>query len=211
MKKALFVVIMSVFSVSLSAQISLGLRGGLNFTKLPSETFTVGPAQITTLPDSYTGFHIGLMGQIKLPGFFIQPELLYLATGNEFKYESETAENDIFFTQRFHRIDVPVLLGWRTGPLRVGAGPVASAVINSSSNLTESDMYTDNPDFRERYNSATWGYQLGVGLDLGNIALDLKYEGSLSRFNDGITIGESRYEFDTRPRQIIFSIGLMLF
>jgi hypothetical protein len=210
--KRYFLVIILLFAVqSLSAQFSLGLRGGLNFTSLPVKTYEVDDARIEALPDSYTGFHIGLITQAKFSGFFIQPEVLFVSSGNQFRYEHPDQERDIFFTQRFSKVDIPILFGLRGGPLRLGVGPVASYMLENSSNLTESDLYTGEKNLSEKFNSLTYGYQFGVGLDIGNIVLDLKYEGSLNNYSEEITIGDTSFAFDTRPRQIIFSIGLLFF
>jgi hypothetical protein len=210
--KRYFLVIILLFTVqSLSAQFSLGLRGGLNFTSLPTKTYEIDNARIEALPDSYTGFHIGLITQAKFTGFFIQPELLFVSSGNQFRYEHPDQERDVFFTQRFSKVDIPVLFGLRGGPLRLGLGPVASYMLENSSNLLDSEYYTGDTNLSEKFNSLTYGYQFGVGLDIGNIVLDLKYEGSLSNYSEELSIGGSTFTFDTRPRQIIFSIGLLFF
>ncbi len=211
MKRYIPAIILLFTVQSLSAQFSVGLRGGLNFTSLPVKTYEIDNARIEALPDSYTGFHIGLITQAKFAGFFIQPEVLFVSSGNQFRYEHPDQERDIFFTQRFNKVDIPVLFGLRGGPLRLGAGPVASFMLENSSNLTESEYYTGENNFSEKFNELTYGFQLGVGLDIGNIVLDLKYEGSLSNYSEEITIGGSAFIFDTRPRQIIFSIGLLFF
>jgi len=210
--KRFFLVFILFFAIqTLSAQFSIGLRGGLNFTSLPVKTYEIGNAQIEALPDSYTGFHIGLITQAKFTGFFIQPEVLFVSTGNQFRYQHPDLEREIFFTQRFSKIDVPILLGLRGGPLRLGLGPVGSYMLENSSNLTESEYYTGEKNLSDKFNSLTYGFQLGVGLDIGNILLDLKYESSLSNYSEEINIGDSAFVFDTRPRQIIFSIGLLFF
>ena len=37
-------------------------------------------------------------------------------------------------------------------------------------------------DYEEKFNGATWGYQVGVGLDIfKKITIDVKYEGNLSK------------------------------
>lgn len=211
MKRYFLVIILLLAVQSVCAQFSLGLRGGLNFTSLPEKTYEFDNARIEALPDSYTGFHIGLITQAKFSGFFIQPEVLFVSSGNQFRYEHPDQERDIFFTQRFTKVDFPVLFGLRGGPLRLGIGPVASYMLENSSNLTESEYYTGEKNLSEKFNSLTYGYQFGVGLDIGNIVLDLKYEGSLNNYSEEMSIGGTSFDFNTRPRQIIFSIGLLFF
>ena len=103
--------------------------------------------------------------------------------------------------QNINRIDIPVLVGFKLKILKLEAGPVASFIISNNSDLktiTEYDM---------QWNKATIGYQAGIGLDVGKIALDVKYEGNLSKLGTGINIGNTTTSFDTRLNQIIVSIG----
>jgi hypothetical protein len=82
---------------------------------------------------------------------------------------------------------------------------VASILLNSKSNLEE------DAGFSERFDPATYGFQVGAGVTLGKMAIDLKYQFNLSPLGDGIKIGNDVYSFDSRPRQLVFSIGLLLF
>lgn len=200
----LFFLLLGVIQVS-QAQFSFGLRGGLNFSRLPSNTYELNDPQtrINTVDESYSGFHAGVMAQISLLGVFVMPEILFVSTGNDLVLERE-GEPDSYFQQKFSHIDIPVMVGAKIGPLRAGIGPVASILLDNSSGLA-----SEEPGFRERFHPASYGFQLGAGLNLGNLALDLKYQLGLSDTGDGIEIGETTYNFDSRPRQIIFSIGLL--
>lgn len=188
-----------------NAQISFGLRGGMNFSSLPRNTYSLNDddgTRITTLSDSYTGFHIGAMSQINLLAVFVMPEFLFVFSGNEMRLQRQGQEDE-YYKQRFTQIDIPVMVGTKLGPLRAGLGPVASIILNSSSDMP------DDAGYRERFNKATYGMQLGIGVNLGNLAFDLKYQFGLSKLGDGIELGNTTYDFDTRPRQTVFSIGLM--
>jgi hypothetical protein len=94
------------------------------------------------------------------------------------------------------------MFGFKLKVLKLEAGPVASFIISNNSdlkNITEYDM---------QWNKATIGYQAGIGLDIGKIALDVKYEGNLSKLGTGIDIGNTTSSFDTRLNQVIVSIGI---
>ncbi|MFP4287824.1 MAG: porin family protein [Bacteroidota bacterium] len=213
MKKLMIIFALLFAFQTTQAQIKFGLRGGMNFSSLPEKTYDIespqfGSAEIKTLSDNYTGFHIGVMSQINLLAIFIQPELLFVSTGNEMQVVDTDSEDEGFFTQRFSKIDVPVLVGTKLGPVRLGVGPVASVLLNSESDIEDRSFFTGE-NLNEKYNSATFGFQVGAGVNIGSIALDLKYEGSLSKLSDGLTVGDNTYNFDTRPRQFILSIGLL--
>ncbi len=211
MKKILFIsILLALMLFTTTAYGSgYGIRAGLNFSSIPSRTEIILPGDegiIEALPDSYTGFHIGVFGHFSLLGIFIQPELLYTRTGQEMLAKDATELGDVYFTNTFSHLSLPVIGGIKLGPLRAGLGPIASVLLNKSQGYSE---YKESVlDFD--YNRVSIGYQAMVGIKLKNLLLDFKYEGSLSRFGDGVSIGETPLAFDTRPRQFIISLGIML-
>ena len=95
------------------------------------------------------------------------------------------------------------MVGYKFGPARIQAGPVASIIIDSKSALSDYDNYN------EEFNGATWGYQVGVGLDiLKKVTLDVKYEGNLSKLGDGVTVLGQERSFDSRNSQFVFNVGI---
>jgi len=204
--KLIALLLMSLLTSSLSfSQIKFGIRGGINSSRLNSSTEVItGDYKITCPNYSVIGYHAGLISQIKLFSFFIQPELLYSHINNDlnvYNLNSANPEDATAVKQTINRIDIPVLVGFKLSILKLEAGPVASFVISNNSDLqtiTEYDL---------QWNKATIGYQAGIGLDIGKIALDVKYEGNLSKLGTGITIGNTTTSFDTRLNQIIVSIG----
>ncbi len=204
--KLVTLLLMSLLTSSLSfSQIRFGISGGINSSKMNSSTeVNTGDFKITCPNYSLIGYHVGLISQINLSGFFIQPELLYSSIHNDLEvYDLNSANPDqaTAVKQKLNRIDIPVMVGFKLKILKLEAGPVASFVISSNSDLqtfTEYDM---------QWNKATIGYQAGIGLDVGKMALDVKYEGSLSKLGSGIDIGNTTTSFDTRLNQIIVSLG----
>jgi hypothetical protein len=81
------------------------------------------------------------------------------------------------------------------------AGPIASFNINSS--LENAGKTVQNIDFKQ----ATFGYQTGVGVDLGNLTFEGKYEGGLSKFTENV----GSYTTDNRINQWVLSVGFKLF
>jgi hypothetical protein len=53
----------------------------------------------------------------------------------------------------------------------------------------------------------TFGYQAGIGLDIGNLVLDLKYEGGMTNSINGF----AEVPTDQRQNQLILSMGFRLF
>jgi opacity protein-like surface antigen len=108
-------------------------------------------------------------------------------------------------SQKFNKLDIPVLVGIHLGPIRLNAGPAATILINSPK-----DLVTD-PKFKDMYRSATFGYQAGVGFDLfKKVTFDARYGGSLAKkFGDNVTIGSQTFTLDSREPTFMLSLGFM--
>ena len=149
------------------------------------------------------GFHAGLMTRVTFFGVFIQPELYFSSTGGEVEVTNIIQDVTSIKTMEFKKLDIPVLVGFKFGPARVNAGPVASIIIYSKADLI------DEAGYEEKFKGASFGYQAGVGLDLlKTISLDIRYEGNLSKLGDGVNIEGNDFEFDSRNPQFIFSLGI---
>ncbi len=190
---------------ALARTAKIGIKGGLYFSTLPHEIGTdINNATLFALNESNTGYHIGLVGAFVFPGFFIQPELLFTGTGHYMQLLSEDIpEHEQYFNQNFQHLAMPLLLGMKLGPLKIGAGPVFSVLLNQFND------YERFSDINIRVKHATLGYQLGVGLQVGSLLLEGRYESSLSKYGDGVSVGNQTFDFDMRPRQMILSIGLL--
>jgi hypothetical protein len=180
MKKLMFI----LFSILLigklndsQAQFSLGIRGGVNLAQLKTDfkTQSFGDNLQQSL-DTKIGYVGGIYARIGTK-FFIQPELIFSAKGgsiNVLQSGSTTQTFDIEYTN----LDVPVLLGIKAGPIRINAGPMASFKISSDGLNEALKSYSSNVG--ESFKNAAYGYQVGGGVDIGSLSVDLRYEGSLS-------------------------------
>ena len=105
----------------------------------------------------------------------------------------------------FKRIDLPVLVGVKLGPARLGIGPVGSYVVKES--VTSDIAELGGDDYVLFTNSMTWGFQAGLGVDISKISIDARYEGSLSKLGESFQVGNANFELDARPSQWVFSLG----
>lgn len=197
MKKILVFLLVMGSSLTLYAQKNgLGIKAGLTSTQVDFESEQFIPS------DAQMGYHLGVFARFGGMGFFVQPEVLFTQTSGRIKLQLPTPNLTKDYEVKFNRLDVPVLAGFRfLKVVRVMAGPIASFSIDSS--LKESGTIVKDIDF----NQATLGYQMGVGLDLGNISIDGRYEGGLSEFTENI----GSLTADNRINQWLLSVGFKLF
>jgi hypothetical protein len=131
----------------------------------------------------------------------IQPELYWNAGGGTVEQVVDGGVTEILDV-KFNRLDIPLLVGAKFGPARINLGPVGSIVLSESTDLTELE-----PDFELFSSAMTWGFQAGLGLDISKLSLDFRYEGSLSKLGESLSIGGSEFALDARPSQWIISLG----
>ena len=199
MKKLVLVLLVFLGSLSAYAQkIGFGLKGGLSSTQVNFEGDQLVPS------DAQLGYHLGVFARFGGIGFFVQPEVLFTQTSGKFKLELPplSSVSPTLYEAKFNRLDVPVMAGFRLLKIiRVMAGPIASFNIDSS--LENAGKTVQNIDFK----NATLGYQAGVGVDLGPLSFEGKYEGGLSKFTENV----GTYTTDNRINQWVLSVGYKLF
>lgn len=129
---------------------------------------------------------------------FLQPEVLVSAKGGSFdliRSGLATQRIDV----RFTTLDVPVLIGFRLGPLRLNAGPMASLTVSNNQNLKDALNQYTSQSIDETFKQAVFGYQAGVGLTLAGLQLDARYEGNLSDLSQvGISTPGNDARFTTK-------------
>ena len=192
MKNTLLIILFAIGCLSTYAQkkSGFGIKAGLNYSSNGEYLEAVGEALQN--PDANVGYHIGLYGKLG-DKFYLRPELVYTHT------KSGYSDGDL----KIDKLDVPVLGGWRIiGPLNIFIGPSFQYILNSKF----SDITIDNIE-----NDFTVGLNVGAGVNLGRIGLEIRYETGFGEniatfVNTNITsLPESRV--DTRADQVIFSLS----
>lgn len=180
--KNLFLTFLLIGSFSLAnAQIfNFGIKGGLNYNS--NGNMKVDVLNIPKISsDQETGYHIGILTEMKLPlWLYLRPELYYTHTNSSYKYEGDNADLTM------DKIDMPVLLGLRFLKIgRIFVGP--SFHYNMNTNLKGSEMIDDLKEVSS--DDFTVGAQFGLGLEIGKLGVDIRWE-------TGLSDSEAKYIYD---------------
>lgn len=208
MKKIVLSIFLSILTIGVYSQFNIGLRAGLSSSQVEIDE-TVEGIRITT-GDNTFGYHVGIFTQfIFKKKFVIMPELLFSSTGGEIDLSDGSSFKEVW-NLTYNRMDIPVNFGYKFLKIfRVNAGPYASILLSADARSANIDK-----DVKENYKNMLWGYQVGLGVDVWRVLVDVKYEGAFhSAHNDNIEVPGSnlKYNPNTRPNQWILSVGFRIF
>lgn len=201
MKRVLFSLALLFLTSTVFSQVvfDLGLKAGLNFSKLnTSDLTTDGGFDISLDDEAITKMHWGAFGRVGFGRLFVQPEVYFTKKGGD-------VSNDILNMAAgfdYSAVDVPLLLGFKiikgkTIDLKVIGGPLFSFV-------TDADFDGDTDYFDEEFiNDNLFGYQVGIGVDVLFITFDMRYEHSTDVYEQPGTISGNANTF-------ILSVGFKI-
>ena len=199
---ALILVTLSLCATSLSAQgltpvrmvtgnfFRLGIKGGVNLTELKTEGLTY--RGIGYVVDENLKGKTGYVGGIYMRlgrKFFVQPEFLVSYKNGSINLPKSVSTGSLQLDINYSSIDLPIMLGYRLGPLHVMAGPVASYSIASSGSIAQA-IREKFPTVKDAVSQAYFSYTAGGGIDLLGFTLDIRYEGNITDLSRTIPIPE---------------------
>lgn len=191
-----------LFAIQANAQIRFGIRGGLSSSQLNTESIQQSGVTVA-IKDANYGYHIGVFGRAKLgEHWYLQPEAMFNSTSVDFEV-TDFGEGlmEKVLTEKYRNLDIPLMVGYKLGPLRAEAGPTGHVYVASKSELEEIGSYD------RRFNDFNLGYQAGLGLDVWKITLDLRYEGNFEKFGSHMNIGGEQINFSQRPARWLMTVG----
>lgn len=203
MKKLILTTVIAFIAFNLFAQVKFGVRAGFAAGLQDVNEVRLGNGDTLGLTDIKGGVHFGVVTQIQINKFFIQPEVLFNSNTAEYTLSSDIDESGLRNTirERYNNVDVPVMMGYKTGSLRLQAGPVGHVFVSNSSTLLKKE------GFMEAFKSMTYGYQAGVGLDIWKFMFDVKYEGNFTDFDEHIQFENMDVELSDAPKRWVFTVG----
>ena len=205
--KNLIVLPLLLLSFCAFTQVRFGLRLGLSTSNLEAEDFNIlqnGTDRFTlALKEANFGFHGGVVIQAEIGNFLLQPEVLFNSNSANFSLDDFQDPGAVAKKEKYQYLDIPVMVGYKFAFLRLNAGPVGHLFLNSTSDIT------DVEGFKEDFNALTLGWQAGLGVDLGPVSVDLRYEGNFNKFGDHITFGDQQYAFSQNPARFLAAVSYM--
>lgn len=203
MKKTFLLVVLALCGLTTIAQkdSGFGIKGGVNYNQNGDLIASVGDAAADIVEGSSgkIGYHAGLFYKIELAKIYVRPEIVYTRTTSTYDLNGTSTDFNIA------KIDVPVLVGINLfGPLHIFAGPALQyQVENDLEGFTINDAEKD----------FTVGLHAGIGVNLGRLGLDVRYERGFSNNESdfiGTNITNIDGRVDSRPSQVIFALSLKI-
>lgn len=182
-------------AASLSAQSGFGVKGGLTYNADDGLFKSVDQAY-QSKGEGSMGYNIGVYKRIALTGLYVQPEVMYVNYKSKFE---DSARKDYEVT--YKRIDVPVSVG--TTVLKMGyvqAGPVLSYYFDDKIDVNElSNVKQDE---------IALAFQLGAGVELNNLSLNLRYDFPLGdRETEWVRDNDFNFNTESTPKLLHVSLG----
>lgn len=182
-------------AASLYAQSGFGVKGGLTYNADDGLFKSVDQAY-QSKGEGSMGYNIGVYKRIALTGLYVQPEVMYVNYKSKFE---DSARKDYEVT--YKRIDVPVSVG--TTVLKMGyvqAGPVLSYYFDDKIDVNElSNVKQDE---------IALAFQLGAGVELNNLSLNLRYDFPLGdRETEWVRDNDFNFNTESTPKLLHVSLG----
>ena len=179
----------------------IGIKGGVNLS-------SVKVASLSTNLENKTGYQLGAFARIGRT-IFLQPEVYFTAKEVNVDVLNSLTTNQgvVGFSQK--SLDVPLLAGIKLGPLRILAGPVASYALSASTSPDAAIKSYFSGTSQEIINRSSFSYQAGIGFDILNLSLDLRYEGAMSELKNTVAV-PSGFNYSQKPSYYQATIGFRI-
>jgi hypothetical protein len=195
MKKILILFIVLFAALDNFGQFTLGPKIGYTTSKLSTDLDSIAES-------AKSNFQIGAFFRFGKK-LYLQPEIYYATSGGTLKIEGTELKETI----KMKNLSIPVLVGFKlinakVVNLRVMAGPVANFILDKT--VEASDLVQDplqDTDFK----NVAWGFDVGAGVDVLFLSLDIRYEFPLNNIYNGSDAQS------IKSKLFVVSLGFKLF
>lgn len=208
MKNLILCFVLCLCTFQAIGQLKVGFRAGLSTTSLSPEELTLFSQEgreelLLKVEDANFGILGGLVFKIELGGLFLQPELIFSSTTVDFDITQLTSDPiSSVARESYQNLDIPIMLGYQASIFRFMGGLEGHFFVNSSSDLVDFENYSTN------FSTFTVGWQLGFGVDISKLMIDLRYQGNFSNFGSHIVFAGQEFQFDESPSRLMLTAGL---
>ncbi|MEI6142728.1 MAG: porin family protein [Mariniphaga sp.] len=215
MKRSFFTIALLTMVLSTFAQLpitfDIGLKAGINSSKITTDNpGAIGSYTFNDfVSDAKSGYNVGAFARIGAKKIYFQPELLYVMKKGQTNITYTASSNNLTTSQTFNvkSIQIPLLVGFKLINLKIASvraftGPAMSFSVGDSK-ATFAAITAFN---QETLKKNTWDWQLGGGVDLGPLVLDVRYEWGLSKIT-GESLSPTNMGFKSKGNFLTFSLG----
>lgn len=159
------------------------------------------------LKRSKKDFSVGAWGSIKISKFYIIPEVMVNTFAMEYLLKGPKITGvDTLKSDRFYRLDVPLMLGYRIGKnVILKAGPSMHVNLGGKSDLTSFSTFT------AKYQPVLFGYQFGVGFNTGKkVQIDFRFNRFFDNYGDHIYFDNKQTPFPHKFRRLFLGLQFAL-
>lgn len=203
MKKIILFIFLVFLTGEIYAQFALGLKLGYNASKLTSNIDSV-KASINS------GFHAGVFFRVG-KRVYLQPEAYYTFSGGTFQNNVSNTINNWKQKVTIGTLDIPVLVGFKIINMkilnwRIMAGPEVSFLVNSK----VKDVNLTGPITSSDINKVNWYGQVGTGIDILFLTLDLRYQFGFNTIINSVTktVGTTQTTYPVNSKNNLFLVSL---
>ena len=161
-----------IFSQAAMAQFRLGIKGGVNMTKIDGKSFS---------EEFETGYHLGGFAEIGLgKKFSLQPEVVV----NQYNTRTDSSIKDIYQVGpdtlkdvRLNYLTIPIMLNYKLGSvISLQAGPQFGILMSDDNNLLENG--------KDAFSKGEFALAGGAQINLSNFRISGRYFVGLNNISD---------------------------
>jgi len=179
--------------------LDIGIKAGINTSQITTTNPSVSDVK------SKSGWDIGAVAKLEGKSMFLQPEVLYVEKQGWLTFTTIAGKNTRFVSIK--SVKIPILVGFKlinhkhssvyafTGPARL---------IAVGDNYVSSVFSQPYICMQETFN--VWDWQIGGGVDLGPLTLDVRYECGISEIKNK-SFSPSNIGFKNNGNFLTFSLG----
>jgi hypothetical protein len=198
MKKILILLIIVFAALDNFGQFTLGPKIGYTASKLSTDFDDIKES-------AKNNFQIGAFLRFGKK-LYLQPEVYYTTSGGKLKLSGTELEQEV----KLKNLAVPILVGFKlinvkVFNLRIMAGPVANFILDKK---VDFDNSYPNPIQESDFKNVAWGMDVGAGVDVFFLTLDVRYEFGLNNIYNPPAGSDSQ---KISSNTFIVSLGFKIF